>query len=216
MQNVIPMSKQVQMLGEYASRLSQDLGEAEAQKVLNGAVYVISIGFALTAMRYMYSPMYTAHLADLARGFVSDMYKVGARKVGFFTLGPLGCIPINRARYGGLICDEAGNAVARAFNDAVRQTAGALNAQLPGLDFRMADLYPIMDAIEKNPPQYGFDHADRACCGTGTFEIGPACMMMSCPDASKYVYWDTVHTTQHTNQIVAAYLMNTTFAALAA
>jgi phospholipase/lecithinase/hemolysin len=41
-------------------------------------------------------------------------------------------------------------------------------------------------------------------------------MMMSCPDASKYVYWDTVHTTQHTNQIVAAYLMNTTFSALAA
>jgi phospholipase/lecithinase/hemolysin len=166
MQNVIPMSKQVQMFGEYASRLSQDLGEAEAQKVLNGAVYVISIGsndYALTAMRYMYSPMYTAHLADLARGFVSDMYKVGARKVGFFTLGPLGCIPINRARYGGLICDE--------FNDAVRQMAGQLNSQLPGLDLRMADLYPIMDAIEKNPPQYGFDHARAAARGPS--RLGP-------------------------------------------
>lgn len=56
-----------------------------------------------------------------------------------------------------------------------------------------------------------------SCCATGMFEMGYACSrasVMSCMDASKYVFWDSFHPTEKTNGIVAKYLTKNALAQL--
>ncbi|TVU38787.1 hypothetical protein EJB05_12175, partial [Eragrostis curvula] len=221
-QNVITLSKQLDLFRQYKSRLAQQLGADEAEKVLNGAVYVISIGsndfaanyFAMTSpgrhVEYPTVQLYTAYLVGLAQRFIADIHALGARKIGFEELFPLGCLPAERAALLGL-CNEVPNAAARGFNDAMRAMVQGLN--LPGADVRVAELYGFMDALLHNPTQYGFERADLACCGTaglGCIPYGPAC-----PDAGKYVYWDNAHTTDRAHGAIAAYLFNNTFGAFA-
>ncbi|TVU30150.1 hypothetical protein EJB05_21759, partial [Eragrostis curvula] len=224
--NVIPLSKQLDMFREYKSRLEQHLGAAQAGAVLSGAVYVVSIGsndflenyFALTTARhlqYATVPAYTAYLMGLARAFLSDLHALGARKIGFLGLGPIGCLPVERARLLGLACDDAHSAAARAFNDAVRATVAAgLRDSFSGADVRVAEVYGFVEALLRAPGSYGFDRADVGCCGSGRVETGYACSAWdprTCPEAGRYVFWDAVHTTEHANRVIADYLFNTTF-----
>ncbi|KAK3157904.1 hypothetical protein QOZ80_2AG0130010 [Eleusine coracana subsp. coracana] len=224
--HVIPMWKQMDMFREYKTRLAAHLGAAEAEAVVSGAVYAISIGtndflenyFALASARPLQFtvPQYTAYLVGLARGFLSELHALGARKIGFAGIGPMGCLPIERARLLGLGCDETHNAAARAFNAALKDMVAQLNRELPGADVRVAEVYDLFGDVVREPARYGFARADVGCCGTGTYEMGYACSPWdprTCTDASKYVFWDAVHTTEHANRIVAEYLMNTTFGA---
>lgn len=56
----------------------------------------------------------------------------------------------------------------------------------------------------------GFDVTSTACCATGMFEMGYACnrnSMFTCTDANKYIFWDSFHPTQKTNQLVSNYVV---------
>jgi phospholipase/lecithinase/hemolysin len=57
----------------------------------------------------------------------------------------------------------------------------------------------------------GFENVVTGCCGTGLFEVSILCNSLSlpCPDADKYVFWDSVHPSERAYRIVADYLMNT-------
>jgi len=54
----------------------------------------------------------------------------------------------------------------------------------------------------------GFKETNKGCCGTGTFEVTPLCneLTPACDDASKYVFWDSVHPSEATNKYIAKYL----------
>lgn len=46
------------------------------------------------------------------------------------------------------------------------------------------------------------------CCGTGTLEVSLLCNKdtpFTCTDASKYVFWDSIHPTEHTVKVVTDY-----------
>ncbi|CAD6263354.1 unnamed protein product [Miscanthus lutarioriparius] len=89
---VIPLWKKLDMFREYKSRLADHLGAAEAHAVVAGAVYAVSIGtndfienyFALTTTRFLEFTLaeYTDYLVGLARGFLAELYGLGARKLG--------------------------------------------------------------------------------------------------------------------------------------
>ncbi|KAF9603324.1 hypothetical protein IFM89_034673 [Coptis chinensis] len=54
-----------------------------------------------------------------------------------------------------------------------------------------------------------------ACCGTGTVELSYLCNgnnPFTCKDASKYVFWDSMHPTEKLYHIVADQLIKTTLA----
>lgn len=53
----------------------------------------------------------------------------------------------------------------------------------------------------------GFVEARRGCCGTGTVETtillcNPK-SLGTCPNATQYVFWDSVHPSQAANQVLA-------------
>ena len=52
----------------------------------------------------------------------------------------------------------------------------------------------------------GFEVVARGCCATGTVEIDFLCNELSpftCPDASKYLFFDSVHLTQKAYEIIS-------------
>jgi phospholipase/lecithinase/hemolysin len=227
-QRVIPLWKQLDMFREYKSRLADHLGAAEAHAVVAGAVYAVSIGtndfienyFALTTTRFLEFTLaeYTDYLVGLARGFLAELYGLGARKVGFTGLAPMGCVPLERARALGR-CAEEYNAAARAFNAALADMVRELGGELPGAEIRVAEVYDFFEDMVRDPGRHGFARADVGCCGTGTYETGYACGAWAaapagtgtCPDADRYVFWDAVHPTERASRLVADHLMNTTF-----
>ena len=52
-----------------------------------------------------------------------------------------------------------------------------------------------------------FEETNKGCCGTGLFEVTPLCNEITpvCDDASKYVFWDSVHPTEAAYQYIAKY-----------
>lgn len=56
----------------------------------------------------------------------------------------------------------------------------------------------------------GFENAAVACCATGTFEMSYMCDRynpFTCTDANKYVFWDSFHPSEKTNNIIASYVV---------
>jgi len=156
----------------------------------------------------------------LARGFLAELYGLGARKVGFTGLAPMGCVPLERARAFGRRCAEEYNAAARAFNAALVDMVRELGGELPGAEIRVAEVYGFFEDMVRDPGRHGFARADVGCCGTGTYEMGYACGAWAaaapagtgtCPDADRYVFWDAVHPTERASRLVADHLINTTF-----
>lgn len=83
------------------------------------------------------------------------LYGLGARKVVFHGLGPLGCIPSQRVRTGTGECLEQANQYALEFNSRVKKLLVALNAKLPGAQMALADSYDIVLDLINNPQRYG-------------------------------------------------------------
>ena len=83
------------------------------------------------------------------------IYKLGARKVIFHGLGPLGCIPSQRVKSKTGMCLKRVNEWVMEFNTRTKKLLEDLNKRLPGAKFAFADTYPaVLDLID-NPTRYG-------------------------------------------------------------
>ena len=221
------MSKQMDNFKQYKSRLEAALGAAKAEAVLKGAVYAISTGsndlvenyFSRATPRYLqYTlPAYTTYLMGIVHDFITELHSLGASKIGMVTLGTLGCLPPDRAIFGGLTCNELHNSAARAFNEALRGTVQKLRTELPGSDVRVGEIYDLWEQLTQDPARYGFARADVGCCGTGRFEMGATCSasLRTCPDHNAYLFWDAAHLTEHANKLFIDHLMNGSYAGFA-
>jgi phospholipase/lecithinase/hemolysin len=55
----------------------------------------------------------------------------------------------------------------------------------------------------------GLSEVSRGCCGSGVIEIGQTCRgRRTCADPTKYLYWDAIHPTEATIQLVADVMMD--------
>lgn len=62
----------------------------------------------------------------------------------------------------------------------------------------------VTETPERMFSSSGFAEAVSGCCGTGLVEAALLCNLKSvvCSDASKYVFWDSIHPTEKTYFIV--------------
>lgn len=91
------------------------------------------------------------------------LHQLGARKMVFHGLGPLGCIPSQRVKSKRRICLKQVNLWVQEFNSKVQKLVNNLNGHLPSAQITFADTYQdVMDLIE-NPTAYG----------NSTFQITP-------------------------------------------
>ncbi|KAL1818061.1 hypothetical protein ACET3Z_020635 [Daucus carota] len=221
--SVIPMWRELEYFKQYQDRLKGYLGDNKSKKIVNEALYLISLGtndflenyYTLPKRRLEYNvDSYEDFLVGIAENFLRQVYRLGGRKMSVTGLPPMGCLPLERTtnllKGLGDTCIESYNNVSRSFNAKLGGLVKMLNQELPGAKIVSANSYSIFYHIIKRPSLYGFEYSNVACCSTGLYEMGYLCNQFNpctCADANKYVFWDSFHPSEKTNQIIADYIL---------
>ncbi|KAH0938493.1 hypothetical protein HID58_005954 [Brassica napus] len=146
---------------------------------------------------------------ELFQGTQDVLHSLGARKLMVFGLGPMGCIPLQRALSLDGKCQNKASSLAVRFNKAATTMLKDLETKLPNANYKFGEAYNLVNDVITNPQKYGFDNSDSPCCSF--YRIRPAltCIPAStlCKDRSKYVFWDEYHPTDKANELVANILI---------
>ncbi|XP_047079266.1 GDSL esterase/lipase At4g26790-like [Lolium rigidum] len=222
--SVIPLWKEVEYYKEYQVRLRAYAGAARARAIVRGALHVVSIGtndflenyYMLGTGRFLQYTVaeFSDFIVDGARWFLSEIHRLGARRVTFAGLSPIGCLPLERTTSllrgrGG--CIEEYNRVAREYNAKLEAMVRGLRAKLPTLKLAYIPVYDAMLDFITNPGKFGLENVEEGCCATGMFEMGFMCndqAPLTCDDADKFLFWDAFHPTQKINRIMANNTLN--------
>ncbi|KAI3959978.1 hypothetical protein MKW92_001141 [Papaver armeniacum] len=221
---VIPLSEELDYFKEYLEKLTSFLGNETAAETARESLYIISIGTNDFVLNYFTVPgrslqftvdEYEDFLLGIARNFLIELHSLGARKIVIVGLPPNDRLPIVKTL--NLVpvrpsLEEIKKASID-YNVKLQNLVSSLSKELEGIKLVYADIYNPLLHIIQNPNIYGFENAEEGCCATGTIEFGFPCIAenaLSCPDASKYVFFDAVHPTEKVYGILANTLINTT------
>ncbi|XXG90130.1 hypothetical protein AAC387_Pa12g1965 [Persea americana] len=191
---VIPIPNQLDYFGEYLEMLQPRIGMKRTQDLIRRAAVVISAGtndflvnyFALPFQKQKYTVEQYQHFLLLK---LADFLQIQKR----------GCI-------------DTYNTVASDYNYKLRSMLATLQMSARnGVRIAYADIYqPLIDMVER-PAKFGFEESTNGCCGTGLFEASFLCnpKSLACPDASKFVFFDSIHPTEKTYYYVFKSLRKT-------
>lgn len=165
---MIPLWEELAYFKDYIRKLRRYMGQAKAQRTLREALYIVSIGtndflenYYTPGIHSRSSELTVAQFEDFLLGiagrFITEIYRLGARKISFSGLSLMGCLPMQRTlnAAGGGSCVEEYNQVAKRFNAKLHQLASRLRSQLPGIRLVISDLYDYIFHVFKNPSSYG-------------------------------------------------------------
>ncbi|CAI0475407.1 unnamed protein product [Linum tenue] len=218
----IPLDVQLDNHGVSVSALAKITGAAAASRHLGQCLYTLGAGnndFLNNYFRPEFYPTsrtytvkrFTALLANRYAQQLQRLYGLGARKIGVFALGQIGCVPFAIRRYGNngsaSGCAEALNDAAALFNVRLKSAINRLQAKLTDAQFVYigsgSDM--LMMVRQKNSTTLkALEVVDCACC---TVEVSSGqCVpdKAPCPDRSSYVFWDWFHPTEALNSVTAA------------
>lgn len=221
----IPLSKQLENYKEYQGKVVEIIGSANATSMFSSGMYLISAGSSDFVQNYYVNPLLnTAYTPDQFSNiliqnlvkFIQGLYALGARKIGVISLPPLGCLPtvITVFGSGNKECVERINRDAISFNRKVNDTCELLKNKHSNLTIVVFDTYqPLYDLITKPAENgTGFKETRRGCCGTGLVETSILCNRLSsvitCSNASEYVFWDGFHPSEAANYVLANGLLD--------
>ncbi|CAI0541143.1 unnamed protein product [Linum tenue] len=204
----------VDMLREYISKMNASVGETRTASIISQGAFISFIGSNDVTLHAMLGSRsgeedddsYTDKMLHFAIDFYQQLYKLGARRIGLGNLPPTGCVPAVRDVVGGQEreCSEGLNRRMRLFNTKLAGAVSKMNAELPGARIVVFDFYNVVLSIIQNSASYGFDEFSRGCCASHEIESGFLCVMPgTCPDASKYVFWDSFHPTEKACRILS-------------
>ncbi|KAK8274386.1 hypothetical protein V6Z11_D10G070100 [Gossypium hirsutum] len=215
--HAITLSQQVEYFKEYQAKLAKVAGSSKSASIIKDALYVLSAGSGDFLQNYYVNPLvnhaytpeqYGSFLIDAFTRFVQYVSDT-TRKIGVTSLPALGCIPLARTLFGyhEKGCVSRFNTDAQQFNEKLNAAATDLQKQHPNLKIVVFDIYKALLDVVNTPSNYGFLDATSGCCGTGTVEttvfMCNPYTLGTCPNASKYVFWDSVHPSQAANQVLA-------------
>ncbi|KAJ9186424.1 hypothetical protein P3X46_001997 [Hevea brasiliensis] len=221
-QSILSITDQFHLFEEYTSKLKRVVGEEKAEAIIFNSLFVISSGnndlaityfiLHLKSLQYDVSS-YTSLLVSRATKFVKDLYGLGARRIAFLVTIPIGCVPFFRTVEGGLYraCGEDSNQAANMFNYKLSSELSVLNSSLANATIFYLDVYNPLLALIQNPQGSGFEETTSGCCGTGEIEVTALfCNQLNpftCPDTSKYLFWDSAHPTERAYRILVSQIL---------
>ncbi|KAJ4714147.1 GDSL esterase/lipase [Melia azedarach] len=216
--SVLSLSDQLELFKKSLTNIKETVGEAATASILSKSIFMVCTGSDDIANTYFSTPFrrthydinsYTDLTVSSASSFLQDLYGVGARRIGVFSAPPIGCVPSQRTLGGGIArgCSDSANQAAQIFNSKLESLLDSLNQKFPDSRFVYIDVYGPLLSLIQNPAQYGFEVVNKGCCGTGNIEVSVLCNRLedahTCPDASKYVFWDSYHPTEAAYKILS-------------
>ncbi|GAU22636.1 hypothetical protein TSUD_234580, partial [Trifolium subterraneum] len=218
--SVISLSDQLNMFKEYKNKINEAVGENRMEMIISKSVYIICIGSNDIANTYApYRSInydiqsYTDLLASYFSNFLQELYGLGARRIGVIGVPYIGCVPSQRTLGGGRerACSDIENQAAKLFNSKLVFLMDAFEIKFPDTKLVYIDSYHPLMYMVQNPAKYGFDVADRGCCGTGDLEVGIFCNHYSssiCSNSSRYIFWDSFHPTQEAYNLLSSMVLD--------
>ncbi|XP_028800514.1 GDSL esterase/lipase At5g37690 [Neltuma alba] len=190
------------------------VGQEAANKLCNEALYFIGMGsndyvnnflqpFLPDGQQYTHDEFVELLISTLDKQ-LTRLYELGARKIVFHGLGPLGCIPSQRVKSRNGQCLKRVNEWVSEFNSRVQNLIHTLNRRLPSAKLAFADTYPLVLDLINNPTTYGFKVSNTSCCNVDT-SVGGLCLPNSklCRNRREYVFWDAFHPSDAANVVLA-------------
>ncbi|XWS36527.1 hypothetical protein CRYUN_Cryun20dG0092400 [Craigia yunnanensis] len=219
--NIIRMFRQFEYFQEYQRRITEIVGQEQAQRLVNRALVLMTLGGNDFVNNYFLVP-YSARsrqfsLPDYCRYLISEyrkillrLYKLGGRRVLVTGTGPLGCVPAElamRSRNGE--CVPEIQQAAAIFNPLLVQLIQQLNSQLGSDVFISANAFSMNMNFISNPQRFGFVTSKVACCGQGPYNGLGLCTRLSnlCPDRRVYAFWDGFHPSERANRLIVQQFM---------
>lgn len=214
---MINLRKQLDYFVQMVEKLKQQVGEAQANKLLSEAVYLFNIGGNdwvtllqknvknLPVSNFKKTNQLNFMIGNLTIHF-KTIYNQGGRKFGFQNLGPLGCMPSLKYMLGiNGTCAEEPQQLARMYNTAFAALAKRLQGELPGFKYSIYDFYTSLYLRVLYGSQYGFRESQIGCCGSGAYNGDFTCQKKDtsfsvCSDPNDYLWFDAAHPTDKANQ----------------
>ncbi|KZV19524.1 GDSL esterase/lipase 6-like [Dorcoceras hygrometricum] len=140
--------------------------------------------------------------------FLGSIYKLGARRIVLFALGPVGCVPARALLPGAPVtkCYGKMNKMVKNFNMGLEKLVDGIKARYPGALGVYGVVYETIQIFRANPERYGFTNTTGACCGYGTLGGEVQCGMEGytvCNNSDEYMFWDFFHPSEHTNKLIS-------------
>ncbi|XP_057521582.1 GDSL esterase/lipase At5g37690 [Amaranthus tricolor] len=213
---------QINSFGNTTLAIKAKVGKEAANELLNKAVYFVGIGsndyvnnylqpFMVAGQEYSHDEFVDVLTVTLEQQLVK-LHQLGARKVIFHGLGPLGCIPSQRVKSRKGMCLTEVNKWAQQFNFKVQKLVLNLNNRLTDANFVFADTYQHVLDLITNPQSFGFKVSNTSCCNVDT-SIGGLCLPNAkvCKNRKDYVFWDAFHPSDAANAVLAEKLFTSLF-----
>ncbi|XP_057972656.1 GDSL esterase/lipase At5g37690 [Malania oleifera] len=204
---------QINNFNKTKAAITTKIGEQAANKLCNEATYFIGIGsndyvnnflqpFLADGQQYTHDEFLALLISTLEQQ-LSRLYKLGARKMVFNGLAPLGCIPSQRVKSKRGQCLNQVNQWVQLFNSRVQNLFLSLNRRLPSSQFIFGDTYTTVLDLISNPQAYGFRVSNTSCCNVDT-TVGGLCLPNSklCRNRREYVFWDAFHPSDAANEVL--------------
>uniref|UniRef100_A0ACD5YAZ7 Uncharacterized protein n=1 Tax=Avena sativa TaxID=4498 RepID=A0ACD5YAZ7_AVESA len=210
----ISLDKQIEYYSTVYASLARSLGQDQAAKHLAKSIFAITLGSndiihyaranAATKLRNP-SQQFVDTLIQSLTGQLQSLYNLGARKVVFLGMGPVGCTPSLRELSSTRDCNTEANAMAVQYNKEAEAVLSGMSSQHGDLHYALFDSSAALLQYINQPAAYGFAEAKAACCGLGDLNAKIACTPVShyCSNRSDHVFWDFYHPTEATAQKLA-------------
>ncbi|KAH1074110.1 hypothetical protein J1N35_026438 [Gossypium stocksii] len=159
-----------------------------------------------------------------------QIYKVGARRLVVFSLGPVGCVPARALLPAAPInrCYGKMNAMVKKYNKGLESLVNDIPTRHPGAIGVYGAVYDTVQHIRAAPTRYGmifmeaygfinamynntfdragFSNVSSACCGDGPLGGQVQCGKEGykiCQNPQGFLFWDYFHPTQHTYELIS-------------
>ncbi|XP_075074712.1 GDSL esterase/lipase EXL3-like [Nicotiana tabacum] len=180
---VLSIPKQLELFEEYIEKLKAIVGQVRALEILSNSLFIVITGQVDIQFNPASSlnPSYNQLLVNFASTFLPGLYKLGARKIGVFGVGPIGCLPFYRNTQGGIQrkCVDSLNHKAYSFNNKLSTEINSLINTFPDAKMVYIDFYNFILDLINNPTKYGYKIAQNGCCALA----GKLDLLDYCPTA---------------------------------
>ncbi|KAI3950701.1 hypothetical protein MKX01_030281 [Papaver californicum] len=147
-------------------------------------------------------------MLEEVRYLIDQIYQLGARRIGIFSLGPVGCVPARTLLPGAPVtkCFGKMNKMIKKYNKGLETIVMGVPLTHPGAVAVYGAVYDVVQRFRAIPQRYGFWNTSSACCGVGVLKGMAQCgkdEFSVCENPNEYLFWDFFHPSEHTYKLLS-------------